>query len=74
MSNQELLEMFFRTLLKEMGLAVLQYLGNKGESSNKEEKKETAGEKEIERRDDAKATKQKIGHRPEDRYNLSEVC
>lgn len=60
MSNRELVELFMGGLSLSLGQAVLQYLGGMRRSSKEKEKgKETAPE---------------VVRRPEDRYDLEEVC
>jgi hypothetical protein len=62
MSNRELVELFMSGFSTPMGQAILQYLGSNGKALNKSK---NAKEKEAE----AKGVR-----RPEDKYDLEEVC
>jgi hypothetical protein len=63
MSNRELVELFIGSLSEAMAAAVLQALGNRavsGMKTNREEKR--------------KGMEKVVARRPEDRYDLEEVC
>ena len=67
MSNRELVELFLGCLSNTMASAVLQFLGNINAAVKK------TGGKETENVSDA-ATSSKLLRRPEDQYDIDEVC
>ena len=66
MSNRELVERFIGCLSEALASAVLQYLGNKMIMSRPDEGCTSAGKQPD--------TKEGVARRPEDRYDLDEVC
>jgi len=66
MSNRELVELFIGCLSEALASAVLQYLGNKMIMSRPDEGSASAGKQPD--------TKEGVARRPEDRYDLEEVC
>jgi hypothetical protein len=69
MSNRELVELFLGCLSESMASAILQFLGNTKDWS-KSRTKAAVGEIELA----ASNTNSKASRRPEDRYDLDEVC
>lgn len=67
MSNRELVELFIGSMSETMASATLQFLGNKGENGSKQECEQVEKGK-------TKESSDKAQRRPEDRYDLDEVC
>ena len=74
MGNRELVEMFIECLSKALASAVLQFLGNRGPSAeSKEAEKDKTAEKDKAVETES-STKGKPPRRPEDKYDLDDVC
>ena len=69
MANRELVELFISCLSEHLASALLQYLGNRVPSSASKDKGKTTDSAETAKAKDASATR-----RPEDKYDLEEVC
>ena len=76
MSNRELVELFIESLSESMAAAVLQYLGNQAEQRSIVQRPTefVAEGKRAETSTSSAATSRTVQRRPEDQYDLEEVC